>query len=224
MIICSLDIETTGIDQTHDMILSLGAVLDDTTNVKPLEELPAFHVYINHNTLTGNIYALSMNKNNIDRIIALRKEHQDYIFAGEDIQERVQRSVEVSNLYKDGLVEDIQSLKEIFEQWLNNHTIDSQDKQIVIAGKQAARFDLPFLEKQGFGIDYFYNSKKFSKRIIDPSILYTTWSEEVLPSTDLCLERSGLNTGIIHDALQDSINVLLLIRAATANYTKVLYL
>ena len=219
MIICSLDIESTGINQDEDQILSLGAVLEDTENVKPLEELPAFHVYINHNTLKGNIIAFSMNKHNIDRIIALRKEHSDYISKGEDVNDRTRRQMIVSNYYIDGLTDNITGLKSRFEQWLHNHTLDSQDKQIVIAGKQVARFDLPFLEKQGFGSDYFYNSGRFSKRTIDPSILYTTWKEEVLPSTDLCLKRSGIDTECQHDALQDAIDVIVLLRRVTKNYT-----
>lgn len=59
----------------------------------------------------------------------------------------------------------------------------------------------------------------YSKRTIDPSILYTDWYEDdVLPSTDLCNRRTNINTQQSHDALGDAINVIELIRKATNNY------
>ena len=88
------------------------------------------------------------------------------------------------------------------------------------AGKNVARFDLPFLESKVFGKNYFYSSSKFSKRTIDPSVYFIEWSNEVLPSTELCLARAGIKSDVQHDALGDCINVIKLIRHATNNYTK----
>ena len=39
----SIDIETTGLDPENCQILSIGAVIEDTLNQLPFEELPTFH-------------------------------------------------------------------------------------------------------------------------------------------------------------------------------------
>ena len=42
----SIDIETTGLDAETNQILSIGAVVEDTNNLVPFDELPKFHAVI----------------------------------------------------------------------------------------------------------------------------------------------------------------------------------
>ena len=42
MRIVSIDTETTGLDYDTCQILQVGAVIEDTINVRPLDELPRF--------------------------------------------------------------------------------------------------------------------------------------------------------------------------------------
>jgi len=41
----SIDVETTGIDREKCQILSIGAVIEDTENIKPIKDLTFFSVY-----------------------------------------------------------------------------------------------------------------------------------------------------------------------------------
>lgn len=202
MKILSLDIETTGIDHDEDLILSLGAILEDTNNIKPIDELPKFHIYVDYNRLVGDLIGITMNQKNLEKIIQLRNKAYSLL----------------NKSYVDKLVNNTNELSMYFNEWISQHA--TFDNNIVIAGKNVARFDLPFLESKVFGKNYFYSSSKFSKRTIDPSVYFIDWSNEVLPSTELCLARAGIKSDVQHDALGDCINVIKLIRHATNNYTK----
>jgi len=57
----SIDIETTGLDSETCQILQIGAVIEDTANPKPLDELPKFMCILEHETYSGQPTALSMN-------------------------------------------------------------------------------------------------------------------------------------------------------------------
>ena len=54
----SIDIETTGLDPETCQILQVGAVIEDTQNLLPLEELPKFNCIVEHPAYTGSPYAL----------------------------------------------------------------------------------------------------------------------------------------------------------------------
>ena len=65
----SLDIETTGLDPDTCQVLQIGAVLEDTENPLPLDELPSFNVLVRPDgPITGDAYALRMNAGLIARI------------------------------------------------------------------------------------------------------------------------------------------------------------
>lgn len=54
----SIDIETTGLDDSFCQMLEFGCVLDDM--IRPIEECPTFHCYIVRERYVGQPYALSM--------------------------------------------------------------------------------------------------------------------------------------------------------------------
>jgi len=73
----SIDIETTGLDPQQNDIIEFGAIIEDSNDPKPLEELPQFQTYVHDgNPLFGNVFALNMNAN-IIRILAEKPEECD---------------------------------------------------------------------------------------------------------------------------------------------------
>jgi oligoribonuclease len=65
----SIDIETTGLNEEFCQVLEFGAVIEDTANERPLDELPTFHAYLDHPVITGDPFALNMNAKIIERIV-----------------------------------------------------------------------------------------------------------------------------------------------------------
>lgn len=115
----SLDIETTGLDPKQDQILQLAMVVEDTTKLVPVEELPYFSVFVKHERITGNAFALGMNAWILD-IISGRKEREGAV-----------------------IVQGIYHLEQLGRDFLKEHFPDGQ--RINVAGKNVAGFDLPFL-------------------------------------------------------------------------------
>jgi len=65
----SIDIETTGLDPENNQILSIGAIIEDTNNILPLESIPTFHAAIIRENVTGSLVALNMNNKLIETIV-----------------------------------------------------------------------------------------------------------------------------------------------------------
>lgn len=55
----AIDLETTGLDPTEDLILQIGAIYDD--GVSPVSELKRFSVNVTYKRYHGTAYALAMN-------------------------------------------------------------------------------------------------------------------------------------------------------------------
>ena len=83
-----------------------------------------------------------------------------------------------------------------------------EDEKITVAGKNYSGFDKRFLEKlEG------WNTINFSHRVIDPSILYMDWdNDESLPNLDECLKRANINKTVSHNALDDAMDIVNLLR------------
>ena len=58
----AIDIETTGLELENCQVLSIGAVIEDTNEIKPLNELPKFHGVIMRRNISGNTYAINLNR------------------------------------------------------------------------------------------------------------------------------------------------------------------
>ena len=74
----SIDLETTGLDPSSCQVLEIGAIIDDLSDQKPIEELPRFHTYVVHEIIMGQPYALSMHAEIFKRI-ALKTEPYQYL-------------------------------------------------------------------------------------------------------------------------------------------------
>lgn len=225
----SIDLETTGLETENHQVLSIGAVIEDTLNphVK-VEDLPTFHGVIVHNQLTGSPFALNMNRDLIEKISVWqntkpegRKEFEQLtsmqFYEEQDIVKGLFRF-----LYKNGIGPDYKNqgdhLKgnaERGEDGIMYPALTSQMPKVHItaAGKNFATFDLKFLERLPRWKQVF----KVRQRIIDPSVIFTNWTEdESLPSLSLCKIRAKMDGHVAHDAVEDARDIIRLLRTQYA--------
>ena len=197
MIYISMDLETTGLDAENCQILEVGAVLEDTNNILPLDELPTYHAYIKHprGNISGNIFALNLNAGIIEKL-KNEKEYKDKY-----------NYIKVEDLADDFLAWcKIQGL-EIKEKHHSNGTDFSCT--ITVAGKNFAGFDRKFLDK----VPGFSKKIRMRQRVLDPAILFTRWHEDdAPPSLDECNARIGHTVPVSHLAIDDAVDVVRLLR------------
>jgi len=80
---------------------------------------------------------------------------------------------------------------------------------LLMAGKNIATFDLPFLRRTIPGFDTVI---KVKKRIIDPAIIYTSANDIVPPDLAECKNRIGIkNTTVAHTGINDTIDINILL-------------
>lgn len=217
----SIDIETTGLDPEFNQILSIGAVIEDTLNPLPFEELPKFHAVIKRESVYGSIFALNLNK---DLIQAMK----DYSEARtEELKQEVEEAFGAKFYEEDEVVE------ALFQFCYDNNLVpfdpDFLNKQIKIvnskpypilgsnmkktylncAGKNFAGFDKKFLEKLPRWKQVF----SIRSRVLDPGILFVDWiNDESIPSLDQCKQRAGIDGVVTHNAVEDAMDVVMLLR------------
>lgn len=197
----SIDIETTGLNPEICQILSIGAVIEDTLNILPFKDIPKFHAIIPHYQIKGEPFAFNMNKGIIENIgkyhkLSLHEEKAAFSesigveFYEEDKIAYALCSFLIKNSYSGGFA--------------LNSPITLQ-----VAGKNFATFDKLFLEKLPSWKRYF----KIKQRILDPGILFVDWlKDDGLPNLDVCKKRAGLSGLVSHDALEDSMDVVEVLR------------
>lgn len=187
MIYVSIDLETTGLDPEENQILEFGAVIEDTSKCLPYDELPKFQVYIdNGDLIKGNAFALQMNHAILKRI-ATFEDGYTYI--------------------------DPEDLGDFFAHFLEENgfkrNTDTEKFHINVAGKNFGAFDLQFLNN-----NFNFNEDiKISHRIIDPAMLYVDWSaDKSIPNLLQCKERAGVAGEVTHNAVDDAIDVIKVLR------------
>ena len=75
----------------------------------------------------------------------------------------------------------------------------------VAAGKNVAGFDLKFLPERV--------KERFHHRVIDPGSMFLDWAlDEVPPDSKLCKERAGLEGIVTHNAYEDAIDIIRILR------------
>lgn len=200
----SIDIETTGLDPETCQILQIGAVIEDTLNPAPLEELPKFQCIVEHENYSGSPFALSLNSWILKILGGLENKTKD---------ERLEYR-KYHNILPAGLV------AKSFQMWLASNGIPAEATSCVkinAAGKNFASFDKVFLQK----LPNWSSNVQIRQRILDPAILLMNWqTDESLPNLQVCMDRCELAGEVTHDALQDAIDVVRVIRSVTQNYTK----
>ena len=190
----SIDIETTGLDPYVCHILEIGIVVEDTTKLTPIEELPKLHLYVRPKKIAEWMpdkyrweeKAKEMNGAMADRIL-------------------------------NGEVESVSAFAAHFliKKFLIQH-FPANGKGVSTvnaAGKNFAGFDLPFLRQY---MDF--DTVRFRHRVIDPAMLFVDWeNDDCLPDLSECKRRAGLDGTVAHTAIEDAQDVIRLIRFSLPN-------
>jgi hypothetical protein len=221
----SLDVETTGLDTQNHQLLSIGAVIEDTNNILPVEELPQIHIAILREEIHGSVFAINLNQNLISNINSYQEartqEQKDEIsrLTGTIYlpEEKVAETL-LMFFWNNGITFDLEK----YQKW--SKTIDGKLEPVIMtgmpkihitaAGKNFNAFDKIFLERIPKWKMFFY----LRSRVIDPAIYFVDWfNDEALPSLGKCKERANINGVVTHNALEDAIDVLLLLRSQYGN-------
>ena len=204
MLYLSLDIETTGLNPLTCDVLEIGAILEDTENPAGRENLPTFHTYLWRDVYRGEPFALAMNAHIFQKILELRKTENP----------------ENGNYESRTLVRPDEVWTK-FGWWLYSHRKQwpgskfdndavfqlSELPKLVVAGKNVAGFDLPFLKQLGGRVPKFYH------RVIDPGMMYfDPHTDKVPPDLKECKKRANLPEHVSHEALDDAWDVIQLVR------------
>ena len=221
MIYISVDVETTGLEKDRYQILSIGAILEDTTKKLGFEEIPKFHAAILHNEITGSPFAINMNSKIIEAVAQYQNaEDQD---EKNDIvhmtgMQFYQEDQVVEGFYRwlfdNGLVDFDPLLVDQMVKIENGKSypaLTSKMKPVTInvAGKNFASFDKHFLER----LPRWKQVIRVRQRIIDPSVIFTSWNEDkAIPSLYECKQRAKIQGIVTHDALEDAWDVIQLLR------------
>jgi hypothetical protein len=159
-------------------------VVEDSEKLHvPVEELPHFTCFLDHGYIHGEAYALAMNAWILDYISGRVKNPPYKIYPVSD-----QLSYDTW-------------FRELFA-FLDAHF---DDKKITVAGKNVAGFDIPFLPA--------LLQKRFRHKVLDPGTLYVNWNDDdQVPNFELCKRRADLDPVVRHDAREDAIDVIRLLR------------
>ena len=217
----SIDIETTGLDPETCQILSIGAVIEDTLNQLPFEELPTFHGVIKRENVSGSLFALNMNRDLIETIVQ---------YSGAQDQDEKNDIVHMTGMqfyHEDEIVEALyqfcyrNGLVDLDPNFLNKQmkVVNGIPYPILgsnmvktylnCAGKNFAGFDKKFLEKLPRWKQVF----SIRSRVLDPGILFVDWiNDESVPSLDECKKRAGIDGVVTHNAVEDAMDVVMLLR------------
>jgi oligoribonuclease len=217
----SIDVETTGLDPDFNKILSIGAVIEDTLNPLPFKKLPKFHAVIKHESVYGSIFALNLNR---DLIKAMKdyaeartpelKAEVEEAFGAKFYEEDEVVEALFQFCYDNGLVEPDPNRINNTRKIVNGReypTLTSNMPKVYLncAGKNFAGFDKKFLEKLPRWKQVF----SIRSRVLDPGILFVDWiNDESIPSLDECKQRAGIDGVVTHNAVEDAMDVVMLLR------------
>jgi oligoribonuclease (3'-5' exoribonuclease) len=191
----SCDIETNGLCPEKNVILEVGAAIEDTKNIQLMEELDMFHCYIlypEEKIMSGNQYAIDLNKETIDKILNYKDYEDEYVFLKPN------------------------EVVKVFYNWLKScgyNTIPINKKTRVgcvnFAGKNFGGFDYRFLRRLPEWEERIWQKHRY----IDPGMLFVDWQkDDCIPDLATCKKRSNIEGIVTHDALDDALDVILTLR------------
>jgi oligoribonuclease len=220
MIYISIDIETSGLNPDSNHVLSIGAIIEDTTKKLPYEDLPKFNAVVLQHNIQGSPRAITMNKEIIsmmgdylegtDEVREILNNNSGYKFYTEDEVAKEFYYFLDENGFSQGLHNNSGGYVEI-KDGKHRPAMNNGTKPITInvAGKNFGTFDKLFLEE----LPWWKKLIRTRSRIIDPSILFCDWNEDnALPSLIKCKERANIEGIVTHNALEDAWDVIELLR------------
>lgn len=187
----AVDIETTGLEKSVNQIIQMAFVAEDTNApLEEVEKLPSLVITFDLRDvqIVGNIHALTMNNSLLEKI--KNWDDSNIILKQED-------EVAVVTLIRRFLAS-------------NGFTKNGTVPKAVLAGKNISGFDLPFILEKFPSL-----SSYFSRRTLDPSILYLRNEDEDVPSLWECLSRAGIEKEVAHTALEDAQDIIRVMRASS---------
>ena len=195
----SLDLETTGLDREKSQILQIAAVYDD--GQKPLEDLPRLNLVINEPITYAQIGALVLHE-------------KTRLFS------RIQEAVYKKEAYS--LEKGLDTLLDFIEKWQPTKESSSPDVKeptklrIALAGKNIGTFDLVLLKRWMTKDQRKRFFKAIAISVIDAGGLYFV-DYGYIPSLNEILKQLKSEgkierDDVIHDALEDALDVIRCIR------------
>ena len=214
MIIPVIDTETTSIKPENGELLSFACVLEDTNNIKPVEELPYFYCVFKLNKLKGEPYALNMNRELIREISEGESENlinkNDFLQLFNNFLCKNKLSHHTSD--RSFLVPKNMRVKGESVNVLYPSLPSGPKKPIKIksCGKNFANFDGPWIrEKIPFFNEYF----QFHHRVLDPGSMFVDFkNDEWIPDLKECMVRSNVQGEVSHNALEDCYDLIKCLR------------
>jgi len=224
MIYVSIDIETTGLDPLSNNVLSIGAIIEDTTKKLPFEECPKFNAIVLNKQLQGSPRAITMNQGIISLMglyLEANKEDRDKLIRMEDAQPYGYKFYEEDEVVKEfyiwldanGLGHGLTNSGGYAEvvDGVTRPMINGATKSITlnVAGKNFGTFDKLFLQE----LPWWQKLIKTRQRVLDPAILCVDWENDTsLPSLTICKERMDIEGIVTHNALEDAWDVIEILR------------
>lgn len=188
----SLDVEATSllkdskINPLAPQILQLGAVIEDTHNIKSFTDIPKYICYVKHPIYIGSAFALQMN-NKIMKVLAGVIEPE----VGAKILNHWEVAVDFSNWLKE-----------------NGFEVEKDKIYITVAGKNV-NYDLTCLNK----LPKWEDLISVRHRVLDPATSFTDWfNDDVPPNFETCKKRAGFSGEVAHHGLIDAWEVVLMLR------------
>jgi hypothetical protein len=213
MIYVSIDIETTGLDPLSNNVLSIGAIIEDTTKKLPYDECPKFNAIVLNKQLQGSPRAITMNKEVISMI-------GEYLEGTDEVRETLNNNSGYKFYEEDEVVKKffifLLDNNVIDNEWTNNwksggKDINSNSRPVTInvAGKNFGTFDKLFLQE----LPWWQKLIRTRQRVLDPAILCVDWNNDTaLPSLTQCKERTNVEGIVTHNALEDAWDVIQVLR------------
>ena len=219
MIYVSIDIETTGLDPLSNNVLSIGAIIEDTSKKLSYNECPKFNAIVLNKQLQGSPRAITMNKEVILMI-------GDYLEGKEEVRQQLKLNSGYQFFEEDEVVKEFYCFldKNGLGHGLTNsggygEVIDSVHRPMIngstkpitlnVAGKNFGTFDKLFLLE----LPWWQKLIRTRQRILDPAILMVDWVNDTsLPNLMTCKERADIQGVVTHNALEDAWDVIEVLR------------
>lgn len=188
---CSLDLETTSLTPHPEHVLMLSAVIEDTARASGTAVERLEH-------FTRFVRPPEPMRGDA-YALAMNGWILD-IISGRDVAKNARGHAVVST----------SELWEEFSAWLSERF--GEGNRVVVAGKNVAGFDLQFFPPE--------IKRRFHNRALDPGSMFVDWSASAPPSLGDLLARFGASDAVAHDAYDDAMDVIRVIRAGTNGYAR----
>lgn len=187
----ALDIETSDLVPHPNNVLTLSLVAD-IDQAFPIDELPSLNLLFLHKLNSTSDFALTMNRDIFMARALATGVNPGYASAMFDID----AAQCILSEYK--LVGSWDEAYSMIKDFISEHGTKT------LAGKNVASFDLQFLPVEV--------KRRFGHRCLDPGSMYVRYDDAKIPDQSECLKRAGMPSLVTHDAYEDNIQTIQLIR------------